>query len=100
MKFLYLEVVNENHASWIVLKKEDDLPFVLPSGTIFEAVANFRGVVENHYYKCKENKFVTSIRVETVLSFQLKSFIKHLLGDDWEVIYKDDDLISRDGGGM
>ncbi|MFZ2310450.1 MAG: hypothetical protein WAW11_02810 [Patescibacteria group bacterium] len=100
MKVLYLNIVNKQGASWIAFEKEDTLPFDLPAGTIFEDVTGFRGVVENPYYICKENKFVTNIRFENVENFQLKKLFGQLLEGGWKVLCKDDHLMAKDGCNM
>jgi len=96
MKKLYLDVVSNDGASWIIFEKEDDLSFTLPSGTIYEAVENYRGKVMNHYYNEKEEKFITNIEVRSVLHFQLEYFKKELLVKGWKIQYQDSDLMIRD----
>jgi hypothetical protein len=96
MKTIQLNVMNRNDSSWIILEKEDDLPLLLPVGTIFEAVENYRGKVINHYYNDKDSTFITNIVVESVLHFQLGYFKETLLKNGWVIRHEDSELMLRD----
>jgi len=96
MKFLSLKVSNDKGMPWIAFEREDNLPFILPAGTIIEAVENYRGEVKNHYYNTREHRFITNINVATVLSFQLEYFKKELLKEGWKIKFEDAGQMLRD----
>ncbi|HPT29891.1 MAG TPA: hypothetical protein PK526_03060 [bacterium] len=96
MKLLNLIVNNTKGYPWIGFEKEDDLPFILPAGTIFEAVENYRGEVKNHYYDMQKHKFITNISVATVLHFQLEYFKQELLKEGWKVKFEQTAQMVRD----
>ncbi|MEI6836008.1 MAG: hypothetical protein WCK59_04205 [Candidatus Falkowbacteria bacterium] len=97
MKSIQLIVKNSDNSCWITFEKEDTLLFLLPLGTIFEAVENYCGAVVSHYYNEKDSKFVTNIEVTSILRFQLEYFREELLKNGWVIKYEDKYLIFRDG---
>lgn len=96
MKTIQLTVKNRDNSRWITFERVDNLPLLLPLGTIFEAVTNYLGAIVGHYYNDKESKFVTNIEVASVLHFQLGYFKETLLKNDWVILYEDNDLMIRD----
>lgn len=93
MKSIILYVNNRQGSCWVRLEKKDELPFILPTGTIFEVVENYCGVVVNHYYDEKKSKFITNIEVDSVKHSQLKYFKEELLKNGWVIKFEDKKLM-------